>query len=401
MTRPRISARISAISESATLAVDAKAKAMKAAGRPVIGFGAGEPDFPTPDYIVEAAVEACRNPRFHKYTPAGGLPELKQAIADKTLRDSGFQVEAAQVLVTNGGKQAVYEAFATLLDPGDEVLVVAPYWTTYPEAIKLAGGVQVDVVTDETTGYLASVEQLEEKLTDRTKVLLFVSPSNPTGAVYSPAQVEEIGRWALDKGLWVVTDEIYEHLVYGEAQFSSIATAVPELRDRVVVLNGVAKTYAMTGWRVGWLIGPSDVVKAATNLQSHATSNVSNVAQAAALAAVSGDLSAVARMRAAFDRRRQTMVRMLNEIPGVVCPEPFGAFYAYPSVKALLGKEIRGRRPQTSAELAELILEEAEVALVPGEAFGTPGYFRLSYALGDDDLTEGVSRVTKLLAEAH
>ncbi|WP_169988799.1 pyridoxal phosphate-dependent aminotransferase [Microbispora sp. H10836] len=401
MTRPRISARISAISESATLAVDAKAKAMKAAGRPVIGFGAGEPDFPTPDYIVEAAVEACRNPRFHKYTPAGGLPELKQAIAEKTLRDSGFQVEAAQVLVTNGGKQAVYEAFATLLDPGDEVLVVAPYWTTYPEAIKLAGGVQVDVVTDETTGYLASVEQLEEKLTDRTKVLLFVSPSNPTGAVYSPAQVEEIGRWALDKGLWVVTDEIYEHLVYGEAKFSSIATAVPELRDRVVVLNGVAKTYAMTGWRVGWLIGPADVVKAATNLQSHATSNVSNVAQAAALAAVSGDLSAVAEMRAAFDRRRQTMVRMLNEIPGVVCPEPFGAFYAYPSVKALLGKELRGRRPQTSAELAELILEEAEVALVPGEAFGTPGYFRLSYALGDDDLVEGVSRVTKLLAEAH
>ena len=401
MTRPRISARISAISESATLAVDAKAKAMKAAGRPVIGFGAGEPDFPTPAYIVEAAVEACRNPRFHKYTPAGGLPELKQAIADKTLRDSGFQVDAANVLVTNGGKQAVYEAFATLLDPGDEVLVVAPYWTTYPEAIKLAGGVQVDVVTDETTGYLASVEQLEEKLTDRTKVLLFVSPSNPTGAVYSPAQVEEIGRWALDKGLWVVTDEIYEHLVYGDATFSSIAAAVPELRDRVVVLNGVAKTYAMTGWRVGWLIGPSDVVKAATNLQSHATSNVSNVAQAAALAAVSGDLSAVAEMRAAFDRRRQTIVRMLNEIPGVVCPEPLGAFYAYPSVKALLGKELRGKRPATSAELAELVLEEAEVALVPGEAFGTPGYFRLSYALGDDDLVEGVSRVAKLLSEAH
>jgi aspartate aminotransferase len=401
MTRPRISARISAISESATLAVDAKAKAMKAAGRPVIGFGAGEPDFPTPDYIVEAAVEASRNPRFHKYTPTGGLPELRQAIADKTLRDSGFQVDASQVLVTNGGKQAVYEAFATLLDPGDEVIVIAPYWTTYPEAIKLAGGVQVDVVTDETTGYLASVEQLEEKLTDRTKVLLFVSPSNPTGAVYTPAQVEEIGRWALDKGLWVVTDEIYEHLVYGDATFSSVATAVPELRERVVVLNGVAKTYAMTGWRVGWMIGPTDVVKAATNLQSHATSNVANVSQAAALAAVSGDLSAVARMRDAFDRRRQTIVRMLNEIPGVVCPEPLGAFYAYPSVKALLGKEIRGRRPQTSAELAGLILEEAEVALVPGEAFGTPGYFRLSYALGDDDLAEGVSRMAKLLGEAH
>ncbi|WP_433499585.1 pyridoxal phosphate-dependent aminotransferase [Sphaerimonospora sp. CA-214678] len=401
MTRPRISARISAISESATLAVDSKAKAMKAAGRPVIGFGAGEPDFPTPDYIVEAAVEACRNPRFHKYTPASGLPELKQAIADKTLRDSGFQVDAAQVLVTNGGKQAVYQAFATLLDPGDEVLVVAPYWTTYPEAIKLAGGVQVDVVTDETTGYLASVEQLDEKLTERTKVLLFVSPSNPTGAVYSPEQVAEIGRWALDKGLWIVTDEIYEHLVYGDAVFTSVATAVPELRDRVVVLNGVAKTYAMTGWRVGWLIGPADVVKAATNLQSHATSNVSNVAQVAALAAVSGDLSAAATMRTAFDRRRQTIVRMLNEIPGVVCPEPLGAFYAYPSVKELLGKEIRGRRPQSSAELAEIILEEAEVALVPGEAFGTPGYFRLSYALGDDDLVEGVSRLAKFLSEAR
>ncbi|GII67006.1 aminotransferase [Sphaerisporangium krabiense] len=401
MTRPRISARISAISESATLAVDAKAKAMKAAGRPVIGFGAGEPDFPTPDYIVEAAVEACRTPRFHKYTPAGGLPELKQAIADKTLRDSGVAVEAAQVLVTNGGKQAVYEAFATLLDPGDEVIVVAPYWTTYPEAIKLAGGVQVDVVTDESTGYLASVEQLEAARTERTKVLLFVSPSNPTGAVYSPEQVEAIGRWAAENGLWVVTDEIYEHLVYGGVRFTSIAAAVPELADRVVVLNGVAKTYAMTGWRVGWLIGPKDVVKAATNLQSHATSNVSNVSQAAALAAVSGDLSAVARMREAFDRRRQTIVRMLNDIPGVVCPEPFGAFYAYASVKELLGKEIRGNRPRTSAELAELVLEEAEVAVVPGEAFGTPGYFRLSYALGDDDLVEGVSRLGKLLAEAH
>ncbi|MEV0227872.1 pyridoxal phosphate-dependent aminotransferase [Nonomuraea sp. NPDC050786] len=400
-TRPRISARISAISESATLAVDAKAKAMKAAGRPVIGFGAGEPDFPTPGYIVEAAIQAAREPRFHKYTPAGGLPELKQAIADKTRRDSGYAVEASQVLVTNGGKQAVYEVFATLLDPGDEVLVVAPYWTTYPEAIKLAGGVQVDVVADESTGYLASVEQLEAARTERTKVLLFVSPSNPTGAVYSREETEAIGRWAAEHGLWVVTDEIYEHLVYGGAEFTSIATAVPELADRVVILNGVAKTYAMTGWRVGWLIGPSDVVKAATNLQSHATSNVSNVSQMAALAAVSGDLSAVAEMRTAFDRRRQTIVRMLNEIPGVFCPEPKGAFYAYPSVKELIGKELRGRRPGSSGELAELILEEAEVAVVPGEAFGTPGYFRLSYALGDDDLVEGVSRMGKLLSEAR
>ncbi|WP_433329436.1 pyridoxal phosphate-dependent aminotransferase [Spirillospora sp. CA-294931] len=399
--RPRISKRIAAISESATLAVDAKAKALKAAGRPVIGFGAGEPDFPTPGYIVEAAVTAARVPRFHKYTPAGGLPELRTAIAEKTARDSGYTVEAAQVLVTNGGKQAVYEAFAALLDPGDEVIVPTPYWTTYPESIKLAGGVPVDVVADETTGYRVSVEQLEAARTDRTKVLLFVSPSNPTGAVYSRDEIEAIGRWADEHGLWVVTDEIYEHLVYGGAEFHSMPVVVPELADRTLVLNGVAKTYAMTGWRVGWMVGPKDVVKAAANLQSHATSNVANVSQAAALAAVTGDLTAVAEMRTAFDRRRQTMVRMLNEIPGFLCPEPEGAFYAYPSVKGVLGKELRGKRPQTSVELASLILEEAEVALVPGEAFGTPGYFRLSYALGDDDLVEGVSRVAKLLAEAH
>ncbi|MFC0040390.1 pyridoxal phosphate-dependent aminotransferase [Actinomadura rayongensis] len=399
--RPRVSRRIAAISESATLAVDAKAKALKAAGRPVIGFGAGEPDFPTPEYIVEAAVTACRVPRFHKYTPAGGLPELKAAIAEKTERDSGYAVDASQVLVTNGGKQAVYEAFAALLDPGDEVIVPTPYWTTYPESIRLAGGVPVDVVADETTGYRVTVEQLEAARTERTKVLLFVSPSNPTGAVYDRDQIEAIGRWADEHGLWVVTDEIYEHLVYGDAEFHSLPVVVPELADRTLVLNGVAKTYAMTGWRVGWLIGPNDVVKAAANLQSHATSNVANVSQAAALAAVTGDLSAVAEMRTAFDRRRRTIVRMLNDIDGVVCPEPEGAFYAYPSVKALLGREIRGRRPETSVELAALILDEAEVALVPGEAFGTPGYFRLSYALGDDDLVEGVSRVAKLLAEAR
>ncbi|MGI5338660.1 pyridoxal phosphate-dependent aminotransferase [Streptomyces sp. CA-181903] len=400
-TDRRVSTRIGSISESATLAVDAKAKALKAAGRPVIGFGAGEPDFPTPDYIVEAAVEACRDPRNHRYTPAGGLPELKAAIAAKTLRDSGYEVEASQVLVTNGGKQAIYEAFAAILDPGDEVIVPAPYWTTYPESIRLAGGVPVDVVADETTGYRVSVEQLEAARTERTKVLLFVSPSNPTGAVYPRAQVEEIGRWAAEHGLWVLTDEIYEHLVYGDAEFASLPVVVPELRDKCVVVNGVAKTYAMTGWRVGWVIGPQDVVKAATNLHSHATSNVSNVAQRAALAAVAGDLKAVEEMKTAFDRRRRTMVRMLNEIEGVVCPEPEGAFYAYPSVKALLGKEIRGRRPATSVELAALILEEAEVAVVPGEAFGTPGYLRLSYALGDEDLAEGVSRIQKLLAEAR
>ncbi|MBY9074717.1 pyridoxal phosphate-dependent aminotransferase [Nocardioides sp. WL0053] len=397
-TDRRVSARIGGIAESATLAVDAKAKALKAAGRPVIGFGAGEPDFPTPDYIVEAAVEACRDPRNHRYTPAGGLPELKQAIVEKTRRDSGYEVEAAQVLVTNGGKQAIYEAFATMLDPGDEVIVPAPYWTTYPESIRLAGGVPVEVLADETQDYKVTPEQLEAARTDRTKVLLFNSPSNPTGAVYSRDEVEAIGRWALEHGLWVMTDEIYEHLVYDGLETASLPVAVPEIADRCVVVNGVAKTYAMTGWRIGWVIGPRDVVKAATNLQSHATSNVSNVAQRAAIAAVSGDLSAVEEMKKAFDRRRRTIVAMLNEIDGVFCPEPKGAFYAYPSVKGLLGRTVDGVTPQTSAELAELILDKVEVAAVPGEAFGSPGYLRFSYALGDDDLVEGITRVQKLFA---
>src|SRR4051794_39413223 len=397
----RVSARIAAISESATLAVDAKAKALKAAGRDVIGFGAGEPDFPTPDPIVEAAIAACRDPKMHHYTPAGGLPELKEAIAAKTKRDSSYEIGAAQVLVTNGGKQAVYEAFATLLDPGDEVLLPAPYWTTYPECIRLAGGVPVEVATDHSAGYLATVQQLEAARTERTKVLLFCSPSNPTGAVYPREQVEAIGRWAVDNGIWVLSDEIYEHLVYDGVHADSMPVVVPELAETCIVVNGVAKTYAMTGWRVGWLIGPADVVKAATNLQSHATSNVSNVAQAAALAAVRGDLSAVEHMREAFDRRRRTMVRMLQEIPGVQCPEPHGAFYCFPAVKSLVGATLRGRTPQSSAELAELVLDEAEVAVVPGEAFGAPGYFRMSYALGDDDLSEGVGRLQKLLGEAQ
>ncbi|GAA1870975.1 pyridoxal phosphate-dependent aminotransferase [Paeniglutamicibacter psychrophenolicus] len=397
---PRISRRIGSIAESATLAVDAKAKALKAAGRPVIGFGAGEPDFATPDYIVEAAVAAARNPKYHRYSPAAGLPELRAAIAAKTMRDSGYQLDASQVMVTNGGKQAVYNAFATLLDPGDEVIVPTPYWTTYPEAIRLAGGVPVEVFAGPEQGYKVTVDQLDAAVTDKTKVLLFVSPSNPTGAVYSPDQVAEIGRWAASKDLWVITDEIYEHLTYDDAVFTSIATAAPELGDKVIVLNGVAKTYAMTGWRVGWMAGPLDVIKAATNLQSHATSNVSNISQVAALAAVSGPLDAVAQMRTAFDRRRKAMVSALNAIDGVNCPVPEGAFYAYSDVRGLLGREIRGVVPTTSAELAALILEQVEVAVVPGEAFGPSGYIRMSYALGDEDLAEGVGRLATLLGEA-
>ncbi len=398
---PRISTRIAAIAESATLAVDAKAKALKAQGRPVIGFGAGEPDFPTPGYVVEAAVAAAQQPVNHRYSAVGGLPDLKQAVVAKTARDSGYEVTPEQVLITNGGKQAVYQTFATLLDPGDEVLVPTPFWTTYPEAIKLAGGRPVEVFAGADAGYLVTVDQLEAARTPRTKVLLFCSPSNPTGAVYPPDRVRAIGRWAVEHGIWVVTDEIYEHLVYDDARFASMPVEVPELADTCVVLNGVAKTYAMTGWRVGWLIGPRDVVKAATNLQSHLTSNVANVSQRAALAAVAGDLSAVDEMRTAFDRRRRTIVGMLNDIPGVVCPVPEGAFYVYPSVEGVLGRTIRGRTPTTSAELAALILDEVEVAVVPGEAFGPSGYLRLSYALGDADLAEGLGRMQQLLGEAR
>jgi len=398
--RARVSARLAAIAESATLAVDAKAKALKAQGENVIGFGAGEPDFPTPAHIVEAAVAACRDPKNHRYTPAAGLPELREAIAAKTLRDSGFSCSANQVLVTNGGKHAVFTAFAALCDPGDEVICPAPYWTTYPEAVTLAGGVPVVIDTTEETGFRVTVEQLEAALTPRTKVLLFVSPDNPSGAVYPPEEVEAIGRWAVERGVWVITDEIYEHLTFGPHRFTSMPTLVPDLADQCVIVNGVAKTYAMTGWRVGWMIGPDDVMKAAINFQSHATSNVSNVAQRAALAAVAGDLSAVAMMRDAFERRGRTMHRMLSAIPGVTCLEPQGAFYCYPNVKGLLGRDLGGHRVATSLELADLVLSQAKVAFVPGEAFGTPGYVRLSFALGDDDIVEGINRFAALVGGA-
>jgi len=394
----RTSALLAAIAESATLAVDAKAKALKAQGLNVIGFGAGEPDFPTPANIVEAAVAACRDPKFHRYTPAAGLPELREAIAVKTLRDSAVTVTADQVLVTNGGKHAVFTAFAALCDPGDEVICPAPYWTTYPEAITLAGGVPVVIDTDEETGFRVTVEQLERARTPRTKVLLFVSPDNPSGAVYPPEEVEAIGRWAVENGVWVITDEIYEHLTYGPHRFTSMPALVPDLADQCIIVNGVAKTYAMTGWRVGWMIGPKDVMKAAINFQSHATSNVSNVAQVAAMTAVSGDLSAVAMMREAFARRGATMHRMLQSIPGVTCMEPQGAFYCFPNFTGLLKRDIKGRTASTTLELADLILSESSVAIVPGEAFGSPGFARLSFALGDDDLVEGVQRIIDLVS---
>jgi aspartate/methionine/tyrosine aminotransferase len=389
----RISQRIAAIAESATLAVDAKAKALKAQGEPVIGFGAGEPDFPTPAHIVEAAAEACRDPKNHKYTPTPGLPELREAIAEKTRRDSGYEITPGQVIVTNGGKHAVYNTLLTLLDEGDEAILPAPYWTTYPEPVRLAGAEPVVLQTTEETGFKVTVDQLEKARTPRTKLLVFVSPSNPSGAVYPREEVEAIGRWAADNDIWVVTDEIYEHLTFGDHKFHSMPVLVPELADRCVVLNGVAKTYAMTGWRVGWMIGPPDVVSAATNLQSHSTSNVNNVAQRAALAAVAGPLDAVVEMRSAFERRAATAHKMLNGIDGITCIEPEGAFYAYPNLTGLLGRKVGGRKASTTVELAELLLEEAKVAIVPGEAFGTPGYARLSFAMGDDDLGEGLQRI--------
>ena len=397
----RISARIAAIAESATLAVDAKAKALKAAGRPVIGFGAGEPDFPTPDYIVEAAAAATKVVANHRYSPTPGLPDLRDAIVAKTKRDSNYEITADQVLVTNGGKQAVYQAFATIVEEGDEVLLPSPYWTTYPECIKLAGGQVVEVFADETQNYLVSVEQLEAARTPKTKALLFGSPSNPTGSVYSVEQVRAIGEWALKNNIWIIADEIYEHLLYDGATAPSMPVVVPGLADTTIIINGVAKTYAMTGWRVGWMIGPKDVIKAATNLQSHLTSNVSNVSQRAAIAAVTGDLAAVHKMGEAFNRRRKLIVSLLNEIPGFSCPTPTGAFYVYPSVKGVLGKTIRGKTPTTSAELATLILEEVEVAAVPGEAFGPSGYLRFSYALSDEDIVEGIGRIKKLVEEAN
>ena len=395
----RISSRIAAIAESATLAVDAKAKALKAAGRPVIGFGAGEPDFPTPDYIVSAAASAAAVPANHRYTPTPGLPDLRDAIVAKTKRDSNYEITADQVLVTNGGKQSVYQAFATIIDPGDEVILPSPFWTTYPECIKLAGGKSVEVFADESQNYLVSVEQLEAARTPKTKALLFCSPSNQTGSVYSPEQVKAIGEWALKNKVWIIADEIYEHLLYDGAKAPSMPVVVPGLADSTIIINGVAKTYAMTGWRVGWMIGPKDVIKAATNLQSHLTSNVSNVSQRAAIAALTGDLSAVHKMGEAFDRRRKLIVGLLNEIPGFECPMPTGAFYVYPSVKGALGKTIRGKVAKTSAELAAIILDEVEVAAVPGEAFGPSGYLRFSYALGDEDIVEGIGRIKKLITE--
>ncbi|NYF17738.1 aspartate aminotransferase [Microbacterium sp. AK009] len=395
-SRAPLSRKLSAIAESATLKVDAKAKALQAAGRPVISYAAGEPDFATPAFIVDAAAEALGDPANYRYTPAAGLPVLREAIAAKTLRDSGWDVEPSQIIVTNGGKQAVYQAFQAVVNPGDEVLLPAPYWTTYPEAIRLADGVPVEVFAGADQEYKVTVEQLEAARTERTTVLVFVSPSNPTGAVYSADETRAIGEWALEHGIWVISDEIYQNLVYDGARATSIVEAVPDVAGQAILVNGVAKTYAMTGWRVGWMVGPTDAIKLAANLQSHLSSNVNNVAQRAALAALTGPQVDAEKMRSAFNRRRRVIVTELAKIPGVTVPNPLGAFYVYPDVQGLLGREWAGATPTTTLELADLILDKAEVAVVPGEAFGRSGYLRLSYALGDDALLEGVQRLQRL-----
>ncbi|MEA2023989.1 MAG: pyridoxal phosphate-dependent aminotransferase [Actinomycetota bacterium] len=396
MTSPQsISQRALGVAESATLAISAKAKALRAAGEPVIGFGAGEPDFPTPGYIVDAARVAVDDPAMHRYTPVAGLPALRESVAAKTERDSGFPVDPSQVMITNGGKQAIYLAFQALIDPGDEVLLPAPYWVTYPEAIRLADGVPVAVATSDEAGFQVTVEQLEAATTNRTKALVFVSPSNPTGAVYDRERMVEIGRWAADRGIWIITDEIYEHLIYGDAVFHSMPAVAPEIAGRTIIVNGVAKTFAMTGWRVGWLIGPANVTAAGIRLQSHISSNVANISQRAALAAVTGPMDPVEEMRVAFDRRRRTMVRLLNEVPGIQCGEPRGAFYAFPNLTGLLGRDLGGRSVETTMDLAALLLDEIKIAIIPGEAFGAPGYARLSFALADEDLEEGLSRLIR------
>ncbi|KQV02134.1 aspartate aminotransferase [Microbacterium sp. Root322] len=396
--RAPLSRKLSAIAESATLKVDAKAKALKAEGKDVISYAAGEPDFATPQFIVDAAAEALADPASYRYTPAPGLPALREAIAAKTLRDSGLEVSPSQVIVTNGGKQSVYQAFQAVVNPGDEVLLPAPYWTTYPEAIRLADGTPVEVFAGADQEYKVTVEQLEAARTARTTALVFVSPSNPTGSVYTAEETKAIGEWALEHGIWIISDEIYQNLTYEGVKATSIVEAVPEVAGQTILVNGVAKTYAMTGWRVGWMVGPADAIKIAGNLQSHLTSNVNNVAQRAAIAALTGPQDEAEKMRQAFDRRRQLIVSELSKIDGLVVPNPLGAFYVYPDVQGLLGRTWGSVTPTTSLELADLILDQAEVAVVPGEAFGPSGYIRMSYALGDEQLLEGVQRLQRLFA---
>ncbi len=392
-----ISRRVREIGESPTLAISAEAARLRGEGVDVISFGAGEPDFATPAHIVEAAGEACAESAMHKYSPTAGLPALREAIADKTRRDSGLAVAPDQVIVSNGGKHALSNILLALIDPGDEVIVPAPYWVSYPEQIRLAGGTVVALPTTAANGYTVTPEQLAAARTAATKALVFVSPSNPTGAVYTPEQIRDIGRWAAEAGIWVITDEIYEHLVYGGAAFASMPVEVPELQPRCVVANGVAKTFAMTGWRVGWSIAPAPVAAAVNRLQSHVTSHVCNIAQRAALAALTGPMDQVDAMRQTYDRRRHRVHEALSAIDGVECPLPEGAFYVFPHVEQRLGRPVAGRKVSTALELCAVLLDEAQVALVPGEGFGAPGHVRLSYALSDEHLARGLTRITEVL----
>jgi aspartate aminotransferase len=388
----RISERLAALGASPTMAITMRAAELRAEGVPVIGFGAGEPDFPTPEHIVAAAQEAAADPRNHRYSPARGLPELREAVAATTTAETGLDVDPGQVTITNGAKGAVYGAMAALLDPGDEVLLPAPYWVSYPAAAELFGATVVTVSTTAADRFRVTPDRLEAARSSRTRLLVFCSPGNPTGMVYTDDEMAAIGEWAVRHGVWVLTDEIYRSFVFGESAFSSMPVTAPDTASRCVVVDGVAKTFAMTGWRVGWLIAPPEVADAVGRLQSHSTSNVSNVSQRAALAALTGPRESVAAMLTAFDRRRRTMFDMVSSVDGVTCLEPEGAFYAFPSVEGLLGRPLGQRHSSTAAELAEALLEEARIAVVPGEAFGTSGHLRLSFALGDDELVEGLER---------
>ena len=387
----RVSQRLSRLPGSATLAISNRARELRAEGREVISFAAGEPDFATPEHIVAAATRAAHDPANHKYSSNQGLAPFREAIVEYTATYSDVQVDPSEIVVTNGAKQAIFQSFAALLDPGDEVLLPAPYWVTYPAGIELAGGVPVAVPTSAESEFKVTVEDLDAARTERTQALIFVSPSNPTGAVYSVSEALAIGEWAKEHAIWVIADEIYQRLFYSGDVAPSLVGLTPGFENWILI-NGVAKSYAMTGWRVGWMIGPGDVIAAAARHQSHATSNVANIPQIAAMAALTGNQDRVVEMREAFDQRRKLMYSLVSAIPSVTCVEPEGAFYVFPDFSGVLSD-----RYSTTADLAEAAIDQAGVALVPGESFGAPGFLRLSYALGEEEIQRGVAQIVDLI----
>ena len=381
------------IKPSGTMAISNKSRELKSQGKPVIGFGAGEPDFPSPDYVVDAAIKAAADPKNHKYSPAAGLESLRQIIAKTTKDYSGFEINSDNVIVSNGGKQSILTAFLSILDPGDEVIIPAPYWTTYPEAVKIAGGTPVFIETEKSNNFKVTVEQLEKSKSKNTKMLVWCSPSNPTGVVYSKEEAEEIYEWIFKNDLWILSDELYEHLVYEGETSPSPAIYDPELKNTIIV-NGVSKSYSMTGWRVGWLIGNKSVIGLGKKIQSQATSNVSNVSQLAAEAALLNGLEVTNEMKIAFNRRRLFATEKIKSIPNLNVVDSTGAFYLFVDVSHYCSGK---NGLNTSEEFCDWLLENYFIAFVPGEVFGTPGFMRLSYALSDEDLDNGLSRLSEAI----